>query len=832
LRIKLQTHAAIILFYFALALIITWPLVTVISTHFAGFVYGDGHEMARHIWWYNHALRTGQDIFYQPLLGYPNGIDGVLYWAHPLQFFPAWLFAYFLPLPAAANLAILLAMALNGWGMYCLAAYLLEDARIPALLAGVVFMAAPTFQGHLGGGHAGLMVMWPAPLYLLALFKLRNLNHAESVGAQHDRRESLWGAAPLQNTKMWTWGIITLVGDRETRRWLALAILFFVLSNTGHILQLIYLLLPVTGVFVLTLLIRREWLTLARTILVGILGCAFLMIFLLPIAQSTFNTPAYTDEGGFVRYSVDLLSVVSPSFYHPLYSALDYPRRVLGVNLEEGVSYIGLIAGIFVLIGIWKKSASRWWLVLALIVWVFSLGPLLKIFDQPVSLEIDGYPSFITLPWAALQNLPFFSLARTPGRFNFALALAVAVLAGYGAAWVWERLSKIWAQSLRWIIFVLITTAILFDYQLYWPLPTIPAAIPDSVYALRERDDIRAVFDIPWDNLVAAKDALYLQTAHQLPMVGGHLTRSTPVSPAKLNLLQATLDSALLNAAGADIIILHKAYISPEIDLFAREKLGQPFYEDAEIALFDRPDTPNENASVRLLTSEEATTNIADSYLYESRNGWVNFSGTLAANGREVELYVDRQLIHRWMVDDEVNFDVPLPVSAQTYHIVRLALNPPCPQVQESSLRCRALEMRDLSFGALSPAEDLNGQFDRGVTLARTFVPEHAEAGENLPVNLLWRFDAPRNRTEIRFLHVLNQYDELVAQFDSTLGDQPAGGVWSEAVDVALPNDLPPGTYRVYVGWYTYPDAVRFDVLSDGDGAQNDLVFLGSFEVS
>jgi hypothetical protein len=826
LRAKFQTHAAVILFYFGIALIITWPLVTVLSTHLAGFAYGDGHEMAHHIWWYNHALRTGQDIFYQPLLGYPNGIDGVLYWAHPLQFFPAWLFAYFLPLPGAANLAILLAMAFNGWGMYCLASYLLDNARIPALLAGVVFMAAPTFQGHLGGGHAGLMVMWPAPLYLLALFKLRG-----SVGAQR--------AAPLQIMKM---RIANLFGDRETRRWLALAILFFVLSNMGHILQLIYLLLPVTGVFMLTLLVRREWVALARTILVGILGCAFLMIFLLPILQSTLNTPAYTDESGFVRYSADLLSVVSPSFYHPLYSALDYPRRVLGVNLEEGVSYIGIVAGILALIGVWKKSAARWWLILALVVWVLSLGPLLKIFDQPVLLEIDGYTSFITSPWSLLQNLPFFSLARTPGRFNFALALAVAVIAGYGAAWVWERLSKIWAHRpdgtsvgrrapLQWSIFLAVTAFILFDYQLYWPLPIISAAIPEQVYALRERDDIRAVFDVPWDNLIAAKDALYLQTAHQLPLVGGHLTRSTPVSPAKLTLLQATLDPALLNAAGANIIILHKAYISPEIDHFTREKLGTPFYEDADIALFDQPETQNENASVRLLTTQTISSDNADSYLYESNSGWVNFSGTLAANGREVELYLDRRLIHRWLVDGETAFNIPIPVTAQTYHTVRLALNPPCPQLSGAALRCRALEMRDLAFGALNPAEDVNWQFDRGITLVRTFVPESAEAGENLPMNLLWRFDAPRNGTEIRFLHVLSQNDELVAQFDSTLGDQPAGGMWAESVNIALPDDLLPGMYRVYAGWYTYPDATRFNVLSDGDGAQNNLVFVGAFEI-
>src|SRR5690606_10603264 len=157
---RLLPHLIVYGFYLLITLLITWPLVTQLGTHLTGWSYGDSHEMARHIWWYNHALRAGQPIFWQPALGYPDGMEGVLLWAHPQQFFPAWLLAFVLPVPAAANLSILLYMALNGWGMYLLARHLLDDRRGPALLAGLAFMAAPTFQGHLGGGHAGLMVAW------------------------------------------------------------------------------------------------------------------------------------------------------------------------------------------------------------------------------------------------------------------------------------------------------------------------------------------------------------------------------------------------------------------------------------------------------------------------------------------------------------------------------------------------------------------------------------------------------------------------------------------------------------------------------------------------
>src|SRR6185369_6001446 len=68
-------------------------------------------------------------------------------------------------------------------------------------------------------------------------------------------------------------------------------------------------------------------------------------------------------------------------------------------------------------------------------------------------------------------------------------------------------------------IFIIAIALILFEYQFYWPFPTVSAEIPQAVTALAERTDIRAVFDIPWDNLIEAKYAMYLQTAHQHPLI-------------------------------------------------------------------------------------------------------------------------------------------------------------------------------------------------------------------------------------------------------------------------------------------------------------------------
>src|SRR5690606_16481121 len=105
---SLPLHLAIYGFYLLVAVVVTYPLITQLNSSLAGFVYGDAYEMAHHIWWFKHALQTGQNPFFQSLLAYPDGIEAVTLWANPLQSFPAWLLAFALPLPATINLQILL----------------------------------------------------------------------------------------------------------------------------------------------------------------------------------------------------------------------------------------------------------------------------------------------------------------------------------------------------------------------------------------------------------------------------------------------------------------------------------------------------------------------------------------------------------------------------------------------------------------------------------------------------------------------------------------------------------------------------------------------------
>ena len=91
----------------------------------------------------------------------------------------------------------------------------------------------------------------------------------------------------------------------------------------------------------------------------------------------SFSGSLYTDQDrSFDKVSADLLSIATPSFFNPLYAGLDYPRRVIGTNLEEGISYVGILGAALALIGVIRFRRARWWLLLAFIAWGLSLGPL------------------------------------------------------------------------------------------------------------------------------------------------------------------------------------------------------------------------------------------------------------------------------------------------------------------------------------------------------------------------------------------------------------------------------------------------------------------------
>jgi hypothetical protein len=278
-------------------------------------------------------------------------------------------------------------------------------------------------------------------------------------------------------------------------------------------------------------------------------------------------------------------------------------------------------------------------------------------------------------------------------------------------------------------------------------------------------------------------------------------------------------------------VILHKQWDDAEgqTEAFTRAQLGEPFYEDDQYAAFNAPESEASPVFTAVLSSAAVITDHADSYIYTPTPGWVMLEQTLDADGRLATLTLNRKQVYRWTVIGSTPTQAPLFLPAPGYYRVTLALEPPCPTIASPALTCNELQVSDVSLGALIPVENpASVVFANGLILNAVRYDYRDGA---LSVWLDWYFDSPRAETDIRFVHVVDADGKLVAQVDTSVGVQAAGGGWSESVPVTLPADLPTGDYQVYIGWYAYPDTTPFSIQSDTSDANNGVLQVGTFSV-
>jgi len=784
--------------YSAAALLITWPLITQISTYALGAGYGDQFENIRLSWWTHYALQHGFSPFYQTLLGYPDGFFSATQWTEPLTYWPAALLSFVVTPVAAYNLCVLISLVLSGLAAFYLCWSIAKREPMDfgaaqfggALLGGLIYMAYPAVQGHISGGHIGILTLYALPIYALCLWRIMNV--------EARRRTILIGAAAL-------W--ITALGNLD------------LMLYTLFPLTLFYL-----GYYALFRRIELRRAVLIKLVRLFIIGGVALIPFFAPLFFALIAPIKTADlqETGWVRYSADPLSFVSPSPFTPWGARLapDYTHAVLGTNSIEGSAYSGVIAILLSLIGIAVvRKAALPWLSVAIGAMIFSLGPLLKWGDQPVIYTLGEYKSYVLLPWAWLQHLPVLSASRTPGRFNLTTGLMLALLASMGASVVLRRIT---VRGVRIGLCAVLLIGILFEYQLFFPAQMVSAAIAPYIYTLADRSDVRAVFDVPWDDPLAAKDALYLQIAHHKPLIAGYVARATPVDPAKLNVLQSAVmgtasirDTALLSEQGIDMVIVHLAYlknVETTLNQIAQQ-LGSPAYRDDRLAIFNVARTVS---AAQTVPDAEFNT-VSDvqhanwMYLYTPKDAYVSISANLTAGSALYE--VDGQIES---VGQVTNHQIArLFRLARGFHTVKVTA-----EAANETMKLSAELVDGQPIAIDSPLRVIGYRSVPG-------------SSAELRVDLIWQASQKLDSDDHFFVHLTDSSGKIIAQYDG----QPDGGaypttqwqadqIWSESIALALP-DVPPGTYQLYTGWYRYPDMQRLPVNGDTPGAKDGLLYLG-----
>lgn len=891
--------------YLITALIITWPLPRHLTTHAAGVGYGDTYMNLRQAWEAKEQLIRGHNPVHQTRIAYPDGITSRMMWSTPLRWVPTMLLMLVFEPLTAFNLWLIATLVLNGLTAYWLGMALSERHVPAALLGGLVFTAFPNMQGHLSVGHIDVLAMYGLPLFALAWWRVLFIR-CDPVGAGFQTCPNQDAATPgaaehrPEVARPYDNGWRVVIGGGFA---LALACL-------GLTSQIIYNVMPIvlfTGLYALIWqrdalfprgAVWHTWPAIRAAAMIA-WGGAILLIFFGPLLTDAGRAEIdQLKETGRVTFSMDLLAVVSPSPYGPLEDrdlVPDYARDVLGTNSAEGAAYVGIVALALVLIGVVTCKAARPWLWVALGALLFALGPLLKWRDDPVVFRVENIESYVTLPWAALQDLPVLKDTRTPGRFGGAVALAWGALVSIGAG---VALRRVRWQAVQFVVAVLLGVVILLEYQLFWPYSTGSADQGDHFVQLAQMDDVEAVYNYPALNPTAQMQAMYQQTIHGKPMVAGQLYRLSPQDPALLHVIDAAIDGTavaivapepkptampeevlphLLNVAGADRLIVHKRFVPDAAELIARLRniLGDPEFEDDWHAAFVVPESSALQEELILLVPAQdewraagptiPTGTVEHFSVFGDQGTWYVYT-TAPSNQlwyRLVHNHVDQRLIVylddrvMWAGDVRYGYAILRFWERPGFHTLRFETLDGCDPYPfeavcfgaEVDTLCEHVDPplcisagvapwewlpREKYIGDGSP-QVLEVQLDHGVRLRGYNLAFRDDGTDRVSVELFWGADHALPESYALFVHVADPVTGVPAAqytgFPALLTNEWDGGADWVSSVSVNIEDLPPGEYAINVGWFIPETGERLGVYGDYPWAGADMIHLGTIEV-
>jgi hypothetical protein len=563
--------------YVILTLFVTYPAIVRLDSHYIG-AGSDLWIFPWNDWWIRKCLLECRNPFYTTWMFYPEGVSLVYHnfaWLNTMVWLP--LSPLVGPI-AAYNLIFILNLALGGIGMYALARYLvgrspvgasaLAGNRGAAFLAGLIFAFWPFRLAHYN--HPNMISTGWVPLFLLYL--IRTVREE-----QRPRNGLLTGV---------------FLGLTGLARWLHLAL--------AVILAALYL-----GYSLLFERQRWEKRTFAALALAGLVAALIIAPFAAPLAVDQVRGGSKTEEAYIERAEkgADLVGYVVPERGHPLFQ---HWLRELWARMgqESFVGYTVLIMAFYGALRACRgglfQSEGVFWLLMTGLLFTFALGG---------ELRIAGQVYHLPMPYHLVQSSPFAGILREPRRFNILLGLPVAVLAAYGASGLFQSegllgfLSQRWGGRSTWVFASLLSGLVLFEYLL-WPFPTVQPRISPFYQRLAHEPGDFGLLELPMGATTPAKLYMYYATVHGKPLIEGHVSRlpesayrfidSLPLThdlhhggsiPTELNDVSRQLD--VLAKAGIRYVILHKDLATPKQITQWRDWLAvASTYEDDQIVVY------------------------------------------------------------------------------------------------------------------------------------------------------------------------------------------------------------------------------------------------------
>ena len=457
-------HAGLLAGCVLLAVLHTFPLVRHLDTHLPGQGLGDNVSFLWNAWWMREALASPHVFFQCPVIEAPVGVSLAL---HTHTALPAFLAASVLaplPLVRAHNLLLIASLALNGVAAYALA-FVVTRARAVSVLAGVLFLVAPTFAGRLMG-HYNLLVAWPLVFACAAYVA--------------------WWQRPTASTALGTAVMAALIpyGDYYYAVYFVLFALVYAALELWHVQVDVHARPPtLSSRLVLTLaavaflagiviaalpalrldlgfrtvrigsasnaltagwalglvagLMRwRPKLTITgrqpfprsrvQTLIPGLVVFGVLVAPLMGAAWTAWTAGDYVTQASSLKSSprgIDVASLaLGPPFAGVAGPAVRTVYRFFDLDVMEGCGWLGIVPVallVFALSRARHLPDVRRWLIVGAVFGVWALGPYLIVLDQN---------SGLLLPQALAQIIPIVDNARIPGRAMAMTHLSLVVL--------------------------------------------------------------------------------------------------------------------------------------------------------------------------------------------------------------------------------------------------------------------------------------------------------------------------------------------------------------------------------------------------------------------
>lgn len=532
-------------FFLALAVLMTWPLVTRMGSAMVGQV-GDNIYFVWMIGWLKKAiLDLGVNPFNVWFLNYPEGWSLAYTEITPAQILLAFPFTLLGGPTFAYNAAMLLTFALSGLGMYLWVRRLTGRADA-ALIAGTIFAFLPYRFAHFLIGHLNLSGTQWFPFYFMGLYDL----------LRADR---------------FTWKPALLAG----------ASLGLIALTSQYYLYMVLLVTAVMALVYLVFLNRKQLRQAHFWKMVGAAALPALPLVLIGIAPYVFllNQGGLPDRNlGIVRpYSASPTDYLLPSTDHFLWG------RWVGAHFNremwvEGTLYIGLAALALAVIAWIKRRSSEHAPLLKIMLWgglfalVLSFGTDLHWNGAPVEITTPGFltrwtdRASLPLPlpsYAMFLFFPFFAKLRAFMRFGVFVLVFTSAAAGLGSA---HLLQKAGRRSL--LLAALLLALVLVDFYPgpYSEFAQVQARPVDTWLAAQPGSG--AVIQFPFSQ-EEDQEMTYYTLVHNKPYVGGFFNAFPPVQYARIKPLMMNFPDeqslALLPELGVQWVLVD-ALQYPDMD--------------------------------------------------------------------------------------------------------------------------------------------------------------------------------------------------------------------------------------------------------------------------